>query len=102
MNKQANEKLTKVFSKFHKKCKGFTEPQALIYSKGKDVDFKYIPTKEEKPYHIASVGKLMTAVLVLMLVDEGRLNLSDKISQYIKLDFKKTYLWLMESTMSMK
>jgi CubicO group peptidase (beta-lactamase class C family) len=42
-----------------------------------------VPAKPETVYHSASVGKQFTATAVMMLVEEGRLGLDDKISMYL-------------------
>lgn len=37
----------------------------------------------DQPFHVASVGKAFTATLIGLLMDEGKIHLSDKIVQYL-------------------
>lgn len=66
--------------------------QFLVAKNGKILfeDYKgyaYYERKEEnrknKPLHIASVSKVLTAAVVLRLVDEGKIGLDDKVSKYL-------------------
>lgn len=66
--------------------------QFLVAKNGKVLfeDYKgyaYYEKKEEnrkdKPLHIASVSKVLTAAVVLRLVDEGKIGLDDKVSKYL-------------------
>ena len=42
-----------------------------------------IPTKINQTYHIASVGKLFTATLILQLVEKNKLSLDDKVQDIL-------------------
>jgi D-alanyl-D-alanine carboxypeptidase len=42
-----------------------------------------VPAQEDNVYQIASVTKQFTATAIMMLVEENKINLDDKISQYI-------------------
>jgi D-alanyl-D-alanine carboxypeptidase len=42
-----------------------------------------IPIEADTPFHIGSVGKMLTAVLVAKLVDEGRLSFSTKVGDVL-------------------
>ncbi len=42
------------------------------------------PTDANQPFHIASIGKVFTATIILKLFEEGKLVLSDPISKYLK------------------
>jgi D-alanyl-D-alanine carboxypeptidase len=42
------------------------------------------PTSANQPFHIASIGKVFTATIILKLFEEGKLNLSDPIDKYLK------------------
>lgn len=66
--------------------------QFLVAKNGKILfeDYKgyaYYEKKEEnrkdKPLHIASVSKVLTAAVVLRLVDAGKIGLDDKVSKYL-------------------
>src|SRR5215469_5224039 len=43
----------------------------------------HMPNSNETRYHIASVSKPFTALAILQLQEQGRLNLSDHISHYV-------------------
>ncbi len=45
---------------------------------------KNIPNENETKHNIASIGKLFTAVMILQLAQEGKLDPDSKISSYIK------------------
>lgn len=66
--------------------------QFLIAKNGKILyeDYKGLAYNEKdeknhknKPLHIASVSKVLTAAVVLRLVDEGKISLDEKISKYL-------------------
>lgn len=40
--------------------------------------------RKDKPLHIASVSKVLTAAVILRMVDEGKIGLDDKVSKYLK------------------
>jgi D-alanyl-D-alanine carboxypeptidase len=46
-------------------------------------DNNKIPTTIDQPYHIASIGKVFTAVLLYQLVEEKKLSLNDPISKIL-------------------
>ncbi len=67
----------------------------LVYKDGKNIYEKYVGdfnAKTQAP--IASSSKWLTAALVMVLVDEGKINLDDKISKYLPLfnKFSKGYI----------
>src|SRR5437868_12197893 len=43
-----------------------------------------VPAKPETVYQSGSMGKQFTATAAMMLVEEGKLGLDDKISKYLK------------------
>lgn len=48
------------------------------------VDEKTIkPMDENKPFHIASVGKTFTAVLIMKLQEEGKLSIDERLGKYL-------------------
>lgn len=59
---------------------------AVLYAAGHglaDLDRK-VPVDPDTAFHIASIGKQMTAVCVLMLVEEGKVRLDAPASKYLK------------------
>ena len=40
--------------------------------------------RKDKPLHIASVSKVLTAAVILRMVDQGKIGLDDKVSKYLK------------------
>ncbi|MFY0545064.1 serine hydrolase domain-containing protein [Brevibacillus sp. H7] len=42
-----------------------------------------MPADPEQPYHTASIGKTFTAVIIAMLVEEGKVRYSDPIAKYL-------------------
>ncbi|MCL2591998.1 MAG: hypothetical protein FWD82_01410 [Defluviitaleaceae bacterium] len=73
-----SEKTTKMknrfntlFDKVSKKYSSWANIQACVYSEKLNIDYKYIPYETEKPYHIASIGKMFTAVLIFILIKEN-------------------------------
>ncbi|MGF7031540.1 D-alanyl-D-alanine carboxypeptidase [Paenibacillus mucilaginosus] len=47
------------------------------------------PVQIDSPYHTASIGKTMCAVVYGMLVDEGKINFDDKINSWLDDDILK-------------
>lgn len=47
------------------------------------------PVKAEQPYHTASVAKTFTALIIALLVEKGKLDYHDPISQYVDNDLIK-------------
>ncbi len=43
-----------------------------------------IPMTAESSLHIASISKIMTALVILKYADEGKINLNDKVSLYLE------------------
>ncbi|WP_066073861.1 serine hydrolase domain-containing protein [Neobacillus soli] len=48
-----------------------------------------IPANMEQPYHTASIGKTFTALIVAMLVEEGKISYKDPIVKYLPADLMK-------------
>ncbi|MEM1322215.1 MAG: serine hydrolase [Bacteroidota bacterium] len=67
---------------------------AVLIAKGDDIIYENgfghasleytIPNTSKTKFRIASMTKIFTATLILQLVDEGRINLNDKIGKYLK------------------
>jgi CubicO group peptidase (beta-lactamase class C family) len=56
----------------------FEDYQGFAYKERDDKNHK------NKPLHIASVSKVLTAAVVLRMVDQGKIGLDDKVSKYLK------------------
>ena len=44
---------------------------------------KHQPISADQPYHIASIGKTFTAILIARLYERGRINYDDPVSKYL-------------------
>lgn len=60
-----------------------------IYSFERDSTDKVVAAQPDTPFHIASIGKTFTAVLIGRLQEAGKLKFSDKISSYLDEDTLK-------------
>lgn len=56
----------------------FEDYQGFAYKEKDDKN------RKNKPLHIASVSKVLTAAVVLRMVDQGKIGLDDKVSKYLK------------------
>ncbi|OKY27352.1 serine hydrolase [Thalassotalea sp. PP2-459] len=62
-----------------------------VYSPSKNIDYSFAAGKfksgdkvtKASPFYVASIGKTFTATAIAMLYEQGRLNLTDKISKYL-------------------
>ena len=45
---------------------------------------KNLPNQNDTKYNIASLGKLFTSVMIIQLVQEGKIGLDHKVSKYVK------------------
>jgi CubicO group peptidase (beta-lactamase class C family) len=45
-----------------------------------------MPENAEQPYHTASIGKTFTSIIIVKLVEEGKINYNDPISKYLTED----------------
>jgi CubicO group peptidase (beta-lactamase class C family) len=90
----SNERLRRIAPviKSHIDAKDFSGAVTLVYRKGKVVNFEAQGTQDfdsQKPmrtdtlFRLASMTKPVTAVAVLMLMEEGKLVLNDPVSKYI-------------------
>jgi CubicO group peptidase (beta-lactamase class C family) len=52
-----------------------------------------VPMRADTIFRIASMSKAVTSVAAMMLVEEGRLGLSDPVSRHVP-SFKKTTVWV--------
>lgn len=74
-------RLDKYFNKIHQKN---TQSSIQILIDSKKLDFQYNYSSEElnKPFHIASIGKMLTATLIMILIERNSLSLHDLIANY--------------------
>ena len=56
----------------------FEDYQGFAYKEKDDKN------RKDKPLHIASVSKVLTAAVILRMVDQGKIGLDDKVSKYLK------------------
>ncbi len=89
-DKQKNE-ISYLYNKLINK--GDFYGQFLVAKNGKILfeDYEGFAYKERddkngknKPLHIASVSKVLTAAVILRMVDQGKIGLDDKVSKYLK------------------
>ncbi|HEY3570262.1 MAG TPA: serine hydrolase domain-containing protein [Thermoanaerobaculia bacterium] len=83
------ERLDELFSDFAREAPGLAVGVArngeVLFQKGyglADLERK-TPIAPDTAFHIASCGKEMTAVAVLMLVEEGKLDLDKSVAKYL-------------------
>ena len=91
---EAMNHLKQYFNKAAKSGKAFSGIQVLIKSDANHIDEQFAFGQSSynadkmlganQPFHIASIGKIITATLVMMLSEEDRLKLADPISNYIE------------------
>jgi D-alanyl-D-alanine carboxypeptidase len=75
-------KLDKYFQKIqHKKPDHVT--QALIWSEKNKINYHYSDDNYNQPFHIASIGKTMTAALIGIFADKGLIDINEKICSYL-------------------
>jgi CubicO group peptidase (beta-lactamase class C family) len=64
---------------------GIVSTDRIIYAKSfgfKDLD-NHIPATNNDPFHIASISKTFTAIAVMKLVEENKLNLDSPVVRYL-------------------
>jgi D-alanyl-D-alanine carboxypeptidase len=71
-------RLQAILERVTRRHPGKPPPQVLVRSPGLDLEFG-----GARPFHAASVGKVMTAALVGMLVDRGHLRFDDPIGKLL-------------------
>jgi D-alanyl-D-alanine carboxypeptidase len=91
------EKVVQHFDRYFSKvqAKNPTRPlQIRVYSQKLGLDYMFPPNSEDQPYHIASIGKVFTAVLVQRLAQRGALSLQDEILRFFTpADLDKLFLF---------
>lgn len=91
------EKVVHHFDKYFSKvqAKNPTRPlQIRVYSQKLGLDYIFPPNSENQPYHIASIGKVFTAVLVQIFAQRGEFSLQDKILRFFTpADLEKLFVF---------
>ncbi len=65
-----------------------------LFSQKLDVNYTFPSNADNKPFHIASIGKVFTAVLVQLLAEEGSLSLNDPIQSFFNTrDLERLFLY---------
>lgn len=72
-------RLREHFDRVTRRRGGLGAPQIAL--RGPDVEFAY--GDQQTPFHAASIGKLFTAVIVMQLVEAGRLALDSRIDELL-------------------
>jgi len=83
-----NELKRKLDTKLIKLTKQY-DIQARIYSEKLNWDYTFLNAGKEIPYNIASISKIFTAIIIFMLIEEGKLNLEDKIAGLLPIELLK-------------
>lgn len=81
-------KLDKYCTSLASKAPG-SPTQVLLVSDTNQIKYSYSNGSKNLPYHIASIGKIMTAVMIGMLSDKGELNVHAKVEDYLTEDIVK-------------
>jgi len=81
-NSELENIINTIFEKTAKKYSSRVNIQGYVYSENFNIDYKF--NENENPYHIASIGKMFTAVLTFMLIEDKKISLDDKISKYLQ------------------
>ncbi|HZG55843.1 serine hydrolase domain-containing protein [Paenibacillus sp.] len=86
---EARARLLAYFTKLTRRRRHPVSLQARIAAPGLDLAFgggppsaTDAPVAPDQPFHVASIGKLFTAALVLRLAEQGRLGLDDPVAPY--------------------
>jgi D-alanyl-D-alanine carboxypeptidase len=78
---QAAEHLKKYFQKVQAR-KPLKPLQVRVYSQKLGLDFEFPSGSLCPPFHVASIGKVFTAVLIQMLAERGKLSIRDGLQSY--------------------
>jgi D-alanyl-D-alanine carboxypeptidase len=79
---QVTDHLDNYFAKLQQKNPG-RSTLVRVYSPSSGMDYTYPAGRSDSPYHIASIGKVFTAVLVQMLAARGKFSIDDPIHSYL-------------------
>jgi D-alanyl-D-alanine carboxypeptidase len=87
MNTQAiTQHFDSFFCKIAKKIGNKSSMQVLVNSEKLGINYCNFPGESENPFHIASIGKVFTAVLLFRLIERGKISLNDLIINYLTTD----------------
>lgn len=75
--------LDEYFKNMHAEDENKVNFEALIRSNRIPLDYSYATNKKNTPFHISGIGKIFTATLISLLVDQGKLQFKDPISKYM-------------------
>lgn len=78
----ARVRFDKYFSKIQSK-QAKSSLQILVDSEKLDFRYDYSSNELNEPFHIASIGKVFTAVLIMILTERKGLSLQDPIAKYL-------------------
>jgi D-alanyl-D-alanine carboxypeptidase len=91
--RDGEEKIIKTFQKTFSNSKYSKSATLLVHSDSMNIhiessagfmdDKKKITVENEQPFHIASIGKLFTVVLIFQLIETGKIKLDTKISKVL-------------------
>jgi D-alanyl-D-alanine carboxypeptidase len=84
-NSELENRVNTIFEKAAKKYSPRVNIQGCIHSENFYIDYRF--NENEIPYHIASIGKMFSAVLILMLIEDEIISLDDKINKYLQSEF---------------
>lgn len=77
------DKLDRYFARLAKSSSRPANFQVLVRSDRLDLDYAFATNSVHQPFHIASVGKVFTTVLLAMLEERGLLSFDDAISSHL-------------------
>ncbi len=75
--------LDRYFRKLESKLGAQSSVQIIVHSDKLGISYRYPADSGDRPYHIASVGKVFTATLVFRLIERGMVALDGAISGYL-------------------
>lgn len=86
---QVKEKIQKLIEKQVKRNPDIQNAVIMVHSNSKNIHWNMNFSKNgtgnspDQPYHIASIGKTFTAIVIAMLEEKGKLSYSDPIHLYL-------------------
>lgn len=75
--------LDRYFRKLDNKLGAQSSVQILVHSDKLGISYRYPADSGDRPYHIASIGKVFTATLLFKLIERGAVSLDGAISGYL-------------------
>ncbi len=98
MSRQKNRLCTKIQARLDKtvsRNKKLKNALLLVHSEKNNIHWKFAagtsgpkhkPIDADNPYHIASIGKTFTSVLIARLCERGKISFDDPVSKYLPAD----------------